>query len=166
MGSEFLQKLGLSQEEYKKLAKLGAPSPAALLAMRSAAQERFDALVGKDRADEIAVRLESQLTPEERERLTSAPPAKHYPLGAMLGTATARPLCESFHKQTLTIWQRMWEFAGVDLEKRGNGRSVRAVASLCIITKLEKRAGVVQWQYRSFPSFGRGFDSHRPLHNS
>src|SRR5258706_14299993 len=28
------------------------------------------------------------------------------------------------------------------------------------------RAGVVQWQYRSFPSFGRGFDSHRPLHNS
>src|SRR5882724_6819448 len=26
------------------------------------------------------------------------------------------------------------------------------------------RAGVVQWQYRSFPSFGRGFDSHRPLH--
>src|SRR6266852_6850151 len=27
------------------------------------------------------------------------------------------------------------------------------------------RAGVVQWQYRSFPSFGRGFDSHRPLHN-
>lgn len=24
-------------------------------------------------------------------------------------------------------------------------------------------AGVVQWQNRSFPSFGRGFDSHRPL---
>src|ERR1700676_3300852 len=29
----------------------------------------------------------------------------------------------------------------------------------------KQRAGVVQWQYRSFPSFGRGFDSHRPLHN-
>ena len=29
--------------------------------------------------------------------------------------------------------------------------------------KAERRAGVVQWQYRSFPSFGRGFDSHRPL---
>src|SRR5882724_6144162 len=27
----------------------------------------------------------------------------------------------------------------------------------------KQRAGVVQWQYRSFPSFGRGFDSHRPL---
>src|SRR5579859_6161516 len=30
--------------------------------------------------------------------------------------------------------------------------------------EVEQRAGVVQWQYRSFPSFGRGFDSHRPLH--
>ena len=30
---------------------------------------------------------------------------------------------------------------------------------------VRKRAGVVQWQYRSFPSFGRGFDSHRPLQN-
>src|SRR5258708_40308603 len=27
-----------------------------------------------------------------------------------------------------------------------------------------RRAGVVQWQYRGFPRFGRGFDSHRPLH--
>ena len=25
------------------------------------------------------------------------------------------------------------------------------------------RVGVVQWQYRSFPSFGHGFDSRRPL---
>ena len=25
-------------------------------------------------------------------------------------------------------------------------------------------AGVIQWQNRSFPSFLRGFDSHRPLH--
>ena len=52
-------------------------------------------------------------------------------------------------------------FSSVELE---NGRSVRAVAQLCIINELESRAGVVQWQYRSFPSFGRGFDSHRPLH--
>ena len=29
--------------------------------------------------------------------------------------------------------------------------------------EVPNRAGVVQWQYRSFPSFGRGFDSHRPL---
>ena len=28
----------------------------------------------------------------------------------------------------------------------------------------KQRAGVVQWQNGSFPSFGRGFDSHRPLH--
>jgi hypothetical protein len=47
-----------------------------------------------------------------------------------------------------------------------NVQSVRALTWLCIINKLEKRAGVVQWQYRSFPSFGRGFDSHRPLQKS
>jgi hypothetical protein len=47
-----------------------------------------------------------------------------------------------------------------------NGRSVPAAAWLCIINELEGRAGVVQWQYRSFPSFGRGFDSHRPLHQT
>src|SRR6266702_4692528 len=29
--------------------------------------------------------------------------------------------------------------------------------------EVPNRAGVVQWQYRSFPSFGRGCDSHRPL---
>jgi hypothetical protein len=55
-------------------------------------------------------------------------------------------------------------FSGMESENMENGRSVRAVAWLCIINKLESRAGVVQWQYRSFPSFGRGFDSHRPLH--
>jgi len=35
---------------------------------------------------------------------------------------------------------------------RRDSRTVRAVAWLCIIGKFEKRAGVVQWQYRSFPS--------------
>ncbi len=29
---------------------------------------------------------------------------------------------------------------------------------------LSAKAGVIQWQNRSFPSFLRGFDSHRPLH--
>src|ERR1700756_4393282 len=47
-----------------------------------------------------------------------------------------------------------------------NCPSVRDIAGLCIIEPLDKPAGVVQWQYRSFPSFGRGFDSHRPLHKS
>jgi hypothetical protein len=49
------------------------------------------------------------------------------------------------------------------LENMENDRAVRAVAQLCIINKQERRAGVVQWQYRSFPSFGHGFDSRRPL---
>jgi hypothetical protein len=44
-----------------------------------------------------------------------------------------------------------------------SGHSVLAIMHLCIINSLLPRAGVVQWQYRSFPSFGRGFDSHRPL---
>src|ERR1700675_332379 len=34
----------------------------------------------------------------------------------------------------------------------------------CRFVSVRSRAGVVQWQYRSFPSFGRGFDSDRPLH--
>src|SRR5690349_5357819 len=46
------------------------------------------------------------------------------------------------------------------------GASVRAYPLLDIMAMYWKRAGVVQWQYRSFPSFGRGFDSHRPLHKS
>jgi hypothetical protein len=54
-------------------------------------------------------------------------------------------------------------FSRMQSEILENGRSVRAVASLCIINTLERRAGVVQWQYRSFPSFGHGFDSRRPL---
>src|SRR5208282_810820 len=44
--------------------------------------------------------------------------------------------------------------------------SVLAVGQPYIIGELDSRAGVVQWQYRSFPSFGRGFDSHRPLQKS
>jgi hypothetical protein len=35
-------------------------------------------------------------------------------------------------------------------------------ARICIIAFVAS-AGVVQWQYRSFPSFGRRFDSYRPL---
>ena len=43
---------------------------------------------------------------------------------------------------------------------------VRVLTWSGIISRLRKRAGVVQWQNRSFPSFGRGFDSHRPLQKS
>src|SRR5215469_16304449 len=35
-----------------------------------------------------------------------------------------------------------------------------------ILRWTRREAGVVQWQNRSFPSFGRGFDSHRPLQKS
>ena len=44
-------------------------------------------------------------------------------------------------------------------------RCIRANQMLCCNTA-QMSAGVVQWQNRSFPSFGRGFDSHRPLQHS
>ena len=74
----------------------------------------------------------------------------------------ARGLRNSPETHLLTLLAREVWFCLI-LENMENVQSVRAVAWLCIINKLEKRAGVVQWQYRSFPSFGRGFDSHRPL---
>jgi hypothetical protein len=86
MGSKFLSDLDLSADEKAKLASLAAPSPAAVLSMRRAAPEAFDGLFGKERADQIAARLENQLTPEEKQRLESSVPVKRFPLGASLGT--------------------------------------------------------------------------------
>ena len=85
MGVKFPQNLGLTPEEQDKIARLGISTPAAFLAMRRAAQEPFDNLFGKDRADEIASRIETELTPEEREHLASGAPRRHFPLGALLG---------------------------------------------------------------------------------
>lgn len=86
MSSEFLSKLGLSEDEVKKLAGLGASTPAALLALRRAAPDDFERLFGKSKASEITVRLEGLLRPEERDSLASAPQPRRYPLGANLGT--------------------------------------------------------------------------------
>jgi hypothetical protein len=61
----------------------------------------------------------------------------------------------------------MREFTCAAVLRRYDGlHSCGQFASDVILGTLQCRAGVVQWQYRSFPSFGRGFDSHRPLHNS
>jgi hypothetical protein len=84
VAAEFLKNLGLNDEEYRKLAALGASTPAAILAIRRAAPESFDQLLGATRARELVTRLETLLTPEERKRLALASP-KVYPLGAMLG---------------------------------------------------------------------------------
>ena len=78
-------------------------------------------------------------------------------MGHSSAVMTARNIREIPLEQ---IWRA---FSGAKTGNMEIGRPVREVAELCIITKLENRAGVVQWQYRSFPSFGRGFDSHRPL---
>jgi len=82
----FLSKLGLDDDEYRKLANLGASTPAALLGVRRAAPKAFDDLLGATRAREVTARLESLLTSEELERQSLAQPPNMYPLGAMLGT--------------------------------------------------------------------------------
>ena len=52
-----------------------------------------------------------------------------------------------------------------ELAQSGNGKCTACTPGWVVMynQQVRKRAGVVQWQYRSFPSFGRGFDSHRPL---
>lgn len=83
MASQFLDELTLSDEERAKLAKLGARTPVALLAMRKASKQAFDDYIGQDRADVIATELDSLLTDEERESLKG--PAKRVGrLGARL----------------------------------------------------------------------------------
>src|SRR5882762_1745567 len=55
-----------------------------------------------------------------------------------------------------------------ELAQSGNGKCTACTPGWVVMynQQVRKRAGVVQWQYRSFPSFGRGFDSHRPLQKS
>jgi hypothetical protein len=86
MGSEFLSELSLSAEEKRKLAELGASTPAALLSLRRAAPEAFENLLGKERAKEVVEQLWSLLTPDEQARLSTAHPPRRFPLGARLDT--------------------------------------------------------------------------------
>jgi hypothetical protein len=69
MSAEFLNRLPISDEERAKLSSLGASSPLALLLMRQASRDAFDAHLGRDRAEDIAAELEKSLTPEELESL-------------------------------------------------------------------------------------------------
>lgn len=87
MGIEFLAALGLTPEEMKKLANLGASTASALLSLTQAAPEAFENLLGKERAGAIVEKLRTQMTPEERERLSTSPPPKRFPLGARLDKA-------------------------------------------------------------------------------
>ena len=87
MSQEFLKHLNLSEEERAKLAKLGAKTPKALLSMRRASRDAFDAYLGllhdRARADAIAGELEKLITDDEREALKS-PPKPAGKLGARL----------------------------------------------------------------------------------
>ena len=84
MGSEYLSKLNLTEEERSKLAALGTSTPAMLLSVRRASPEAFEALVGKERAEEITLALEELLTPEEKQRLARGAAAGWFSLGARL----------------------------------------------------------------------------------
>jgi len=86
MGSEFLSELSLSVEEKRKLAELGASTPAALLSLRRAAPEAFENLLGKERAKEVVEQLWNLLTPDEQAKLSTAASPRHFPLGARLDT--------------------------------------------------------------------------------
>ena len=47
--------------------------------------------------------------------------------------------------------------------RKGIGGSNPSLSAKYRIAELLSKAGVIQWQNRSFPSFLRGFDSHRRL---
>ncbi|MGB6604593.1 MAG: hypothetical protein WBE65_09905 [Steroidobacteraceae bacterium] len=81
---DFVDQLQASPEERSKLRSLGAKSAYALLALRKASPEAFDALFHKGRADEIATELRSLVTAEELEKLKS-PVRRPGSLGARLG---------------------------------------------------------------------------------
>lgn len=82
--TQYLSELGLTPEEHKALAALGATNAAALWSMWRAAPDALEKLLGEPRADGIHRRLRDLLTPEERQRLDDAPPAKRYAFGASL----------------------------------------------------------------------------------
>jgi hypothetical protein len=86
MPPDFLDRLNVSEEEGKKLAGLGARTPAALLAMRQASPEAFAGHLGAARADQIAAELLALLSDEERQRL-----AAPLPPGRALGARLAPP---------------------------------------------------------------------------
>lgn len=91
MPAEFLKRLPLTDDEAKKLANLGASTPLALLEMRKAAPDDFDAFIGEERARVIVEALENLLTRDERERLTRPQPRREFPLGARLDAPARLP---------------------------------------------------------------------------
>ena len=65
----------------------------------------------------------------------------------------------------MEFWYGAWALIGVhpSFHTYLQDLQIRRLCRCSVRVQYKNRAGVVQWQYRSFPSFGRGFDSHRPL---
>ncbi len=80
----YLEDLPLSFEEKAKITSLGAPNPAALLAMRQANPEAFDQYLGRDRAQELAAALRHLISEPERTVL-DAPVQQFRTTGAIIG---------------------------------------------------------------------------------
>lgn len=84
MFENYLEDLPPSLEEKAKIDKLGAPSPAALLAMIQAAPEAFDRYLGGERAQALAEALRRLISESERALLDV--PVRQFPAtGAIIG---------------------------------------------------------------------------------
>ena len=83
MAAPYLAQLGLSDEEQRKLAAIGAETPQMLLGVYHASTEAFEHLLGVERAREVVEKLTQLVTPEERRRLAGQP--RRFATGARLG---------------------------------------------------------------------------------
>ena len=81
--AHFLDALPLTDSDLEKVRSLGVNTPFALLAMRKASPQAFDAFIGAELADDLSRRLEPLLTDEDRAQL-QAPASPAGGLGARL----------------------------------------------------------------------------------
>jgi hypothetical protein len=86
---EYLRHLPLSPAEGAKLSELGAPTPAALLAMVKASPEAFAGWFGSARTASLARALEALIGEEDRRVIESTPSVSEYTIGGAIIGGTA-----------------------------------------------------------------------------
>lgn len=87
--NSYLDRLPLTAEEKENLRQLGAPTPAALLSLIRASQERFRHFFDAARTQQLVAWLTPLLSEEERLRLDR--PAPSYPIQHALFTDSVAP---------------------------------------------------------------------------
>ena len=70
---QYMQLLGLTEEQQAKLRSLGVDSPAGLWAMIEAAQEKFQTFFGREETIALKRALEQQIPEDQKKALTSLP---------------------------------------------------------------------------------------------